>query len=326
MNIAWIDEQVRFWYGDLYEPMSRNDWDCVRRQLSKTVFSQRIFRFPSGNDVTTEDIEKCYGTYGAYRFKTNSDVVRDMSARASGGEVVYPVLMVDAVYDVAGSITYNRSPFKRNSLLWPLAYHEKENKHGFSDNTPWDEKVQKLVYRGSCSTSISSHKTPSGGTKPSRFEIVYNNYDYEWADLGLIRPEIMKVEPVMRAMVDKVTSSNLSIEDQMKCKWVLCVEGADISSSFGWVLASNCVPLHTYPFNHEVWYFNGLEAWKHFIPVKSDGSDIPEKVQWCMENDDRCKEIALNGREHMDRMEAGVQEVKDAVADMWRMPFQGEVV
>jgi hypothetical protein len=33
------------------------------------------------------------------------------------------------------------------------------------------------------------------------------------------------------------------------------------------------------------------------VPVKSDLSDLEEKIKWCRENDDKCKEIAKNAKD-----------------------------
>ena len=64
-----------------------------------------------------------------------------------------------------------------------------------------------------------------------------------------------------------------------------------------------------------------MEPWCHFTPIAIDGSDLSDKVQWCIEHDDMCQQIALNGRLHVAHMEAGVEKVKTALAALWRMPY-----
>jgi hypothetical protein len=39
-----------------------------------------------------------------------------------------------------------------------------------------------------------------------------------------------------------------------------------------------------------------MKEWEHYIPIKPDLSDIEEKYKWAIENDDKCKKIAENGR------------------------------
>lgn len=40
-----------------------------------------------------------------------------------------------------------------------------------------------------------------------------------------------------------------------------------------------------------MWYFPILKAYDDHVPVKEDLSDLEEKIQWCRDNDERCKKI-----------------------------------
>jgi len=44
----------------------------------------------------------------------------------------------------------------------------------------------------------------------------------------------------------------------------------------------------------EQWYYDKLKEWVHYVPVKDDLSDLNEKVQWCIDNDEKCKTISEN--------------------------------
>lgn len=43
-----------------------------------------------------------------------------------------------------------------------------------------------------------------------------------------------------------------------------------------------------------MWYFPLLQEWVDHVPVEADLSDLEEKIRWCRENDDKCREIAAN--------------------------------
>jgi len=43
-----------------------------------------------------------------------------------------------------------------------------------------------------------------------------------------------------------------------------------------------------------MWYFPLLEEWVDHVPVEADLSDLEEKIRWCRENDEKCREIASN--------------------------------
>jgi len=45
------------------------------------------------------------------------------------------------------------------------------------------------------------------------------------------------------------------------------------------------------------YYYEHLKEWEHYIPVKSDLSDLVEKAQWCVGNYDKARIIAENAYE-----------------------------
>ena len=45
------------------------------------------------------------------------------------------------------------------------------------------------------------------------------------------------------------------------------------------------------------WYYDDLEPWRHYVPVKSDLSDLRERITWCRANSDECRQIAARGQE-----------------------------
>jgi hypothetical protein len=50
-----------------------------------------------------------------------------------------------------------------------------------------------------------------------------------------------------------------------------------------------------------IWYFPLLRPHWDYVPVKSDLSDLREKIEWCRNNDIKCREIAKNARMLYDR-------------------------
>ena len=58
-------------------------------------------------------------------------------------------------------------------------------------------------------------------------------------------------------------------------------------------LKSNCVVLHVES-DQVQWYYHYLIPYVHYIPVQKDLSDIYEKIEFVFNNDDLCKQIAIN--------------------------------
>jgi c-di-AMP phosphodiesterase-like protein len=48
---------------------------------------------------------------------------------------------------------------------------------------------------------------------------------------------------------------------------------------------------------YKLWFEHLLEENVHYVKVKRDLSDLIQKILWCREHDEACKEIAKNARE-----------------------------
>jgi hypothetical protein len=46
--------------------------------------------------------------------------------------------------------------------------------------------------------------------------------------------------------------------------------------------------------NWKKWY--DLIEWVHYVPIKNDFSDLNEKIEWCLQHEEECKEIVKNAR------------------------------
>lgn len=47
----------------------------------------------------------------------------------------------------------------------------------------------------------------------------------------------------------------------------------------------------------KMWFFDMLVPGTHYIPINADLSNLLEKIQWCRDNDEECRQIAINARQ-----------------------------
>lgn len=97
----------------------------------------------------------------------------------------------------------------------------------------------------------------------------------------------------------ELLKGKIPISEILKYKYLPVVDGNDKSSSLGWVMGSNSVPIMPKPRYHSWLCEPWLEAGKHYVEVQRDFSDLPEKIEWCKRNDEKCKQIAENGKLYM---------------------------
>ena len=44
------------------------------------------------------------------------------------------------------------------------------------------------------------------------------------------------------------------------------------------------------------WYYDRLEPWVNFVPVRADLTDLAERLDWCRSHHAECEAIAAAGR------------------------------
>lgn len=332
----WLKKEtnVQFWFGDLWPLVKNQEWSVIFQFLQDCQFSRRIQKnYLTIDDCTIDHVRKKYKDYGEYRFRHASEVIQEIRTYLGQDldtfrQVMYPITMVDCIgREEYGLIAYNRQTYNRHIVLWPLQYHLDECRKGFDDVLSFQCKTFQVVFRGTCSSPLYSKqidvKPPI--MKTSRYEIIQLNHEYPWADLGLTKIELYENHPDYEKELpnlQKLNKGDLSREKQMHSKFILCIEGADISTSFGWALASHCVAIHPYPFLYEVWYFEGLKPWVHFIPIALDGSDLSLVIEWCRHHLSECETMAETSRRYMNRMcdPCTLTKIKRKVSFMWKLP------
>ncbi len=62
------------------------------------------------------------------------------------------------------------------------------------------------------------------------------------------------------------------------------------------LLLGCCVIKVTSPRNDRQWYYDRLQSFEHYVPVRADMSDLREQIAWCRDNPEFCERIAANGQ------------------------------
>jgi len=91
------------------------------------------------------------------------------------------------------------------------------------------------------------------------------------------------------------------IEDLYKYKYVLNVDGNVAAYRLGFLFSLNAV-VFIVEGKYKLWFQDKLVENKHYISIKSDLSNLKEKIYWCKNHDKECKEIAQNALEFHNKM------------------------
>ena len=160
-------------------------------------------------------------------------------------------------------------------------------------DTHWENKNSTLIFRGAIS---GLHVR--GFEKGPRVQAVTANfiYDNEDIDVGFADH---KNQTEYKKYVKK---RNSSMRDQLRYKYILSVPGNDVASGLKWQLASDSVVFMAKPTVISYAMEHLLVPFVHYVPVNDDYTNLMEMVEWARANDDKCKWIAQQATEYMNRL------------------------
>jgi len=170
-----------------------------------------------------------------------------------------------------------------------------------NESISWEDKKSVAFFRGTstgCGNDIYTNQ---------RIKLAY--LDSKWKDSNILDAKIVrwayrlkkteKDEMFNRINVKKLTSMGLElgnkvpIDELYKYKYVINVDGNVAAYRLGFLLSVNAV-VFIVDGKYKLWFQDKLVENKHYIRIKSDLSDLKEKIYWCKNHDAECKQIALN--------------------------------
>lgn len=86
----------------------------------------------------------------------------------------------------------------------------------------------------------------------------------------------------------------LSIQEQLQYKFILSIEGNEVATNLKWIAQSNSLCFMTRP-KFESWFMEGrLEASKHYVELRDDYADLPQKIKYYTEHPEEAELIISN--------------------------------
>ena len=198
---------------------------------------------------------------------------------------------------------------------WLRVSKEKEDKEDKEDKTnnslsDWDSKKPTAIFRGSTTGEGVTIET-NIRLKASHISYLHNleikDGEIPLLDAGItkwtLRPRKLKddmylqtVEKDSPPINNLKTASFLSPKEQEEYKYILYLDGHVSAFRLSSQLLSGSTVLIPSS-KWKMWYSHLLSQYTHYVPVKEDLSDLLQVIQWCRENDSKCKKIAENAKE-----------------------------
>jgi len=183
-------------------------------------------------------------------------------------------------------------------IIWKLAtsrhYSLLDKVH--REDTPWKEKIDMAVFRGQLTGSrdgYDKHKSDEENClNLRRCRLVYRH-----ANSTLINARLTSTRDRLPPVLNDVNlmARPVSIRKLLQFKGIVMLEGNDVASGLKWALLSQSVVLMPRPL-HTSWALEELlEPWVHYVPLNENATDVEEKMQWVIENDEAAQRIAERG-------------------------------
>uniref|UniRef100_A0A6C0H687 Glycosyl transferase CAP10 domain-containing protein n=1 Tax=viral metagenome TaxID=1070528 RepID=A0A6C0H687_9ZZZZ len=164
-------------------------------------------------------------------------------------------------------------------------------------NTDWKKKnINKAIFRGS--------PTGCGYTIDTNTRLKITTFDSPFLDVGITSKNIKSINSIS-IRFDPVyglgmlntnikPSSFITMENQSFYKYIIYIDGNVHAYRLLTILSLGSVVLRVMS-KYTSWIDTILKPNIHYLPIASDLSNLLDVVNWCNNNDVKCKKIANNG-------------------------------
>lgn len=125
--------------------------------------------------------------------------------------------------------------------------------------------------------------------KPHRIEFLRQYYGSDICDCGDVN---------VPSQTPEWSHPKISIWAHLEYKFILTLEGNDVATNLKWVMSSNSLAVMPIP-KYETWFMEGrLIANYHYVEIKSDYSDLEDRMNYYIAHPDEAEKIIKNANEY----------------------------
>jgi len=174
------------------------------------------------------------------------------------------------------------------------------NTDAFAANNPidWNARSDDIIWRGGANGLGHWTVDEATVTLPGVMQRLHMAHKCTSLDIDfrfVTKPGRHDYHPLKRAgfIGDYVPSHDWGAK-----KYAIDIDGyTNAWSNFMQRLKLGCCVLKVdSPFKYRQWYYDRIQPWEHFVPIKSDLSDLQQQVDWVRTNPEKAREIASNGQ------------------------------
>ena len=292
-NYILIKDRLKYYMNDIYDKkiiISNNNYTNKKNYIwnesnknNDEDYNYKIYKvnYESINNINTKH-HKNYLNDIRYILNIDKKINKNNFQVALGD--------IKKICNVRGTIAKSRNINDKNIILLKLNYKrhwksfDKVNKYDIE----FKKKNNKIIWRGVTTGHKDKNLNP-------RYILVNKYYNYPNKNIDIGFSSIVQGRNDFKKYIKK----SITIKNQLKCKYIISVEGNDVPTGLKWQLYSNSVVFMTKPKVVSWLMEDKLIPNVHYILLKDDYSDLIEKYNWALKNDQKCIEISKNATNYM---------------------------
>ncbi|NLS13572.1 lipopolysaccharide A protein [Vibrio sp. SM6] len=255
------------WHGKRqFERLNEQDKQHVESRLA---YYNKVTHFftPNANEAQYSTVAQFKKTKGWTYFFDLKAVIRQFAPNMAFNYLNGDIRHVPATPTFVKSRPIGGN--NQNSVL--LKLNKIRHFQFVNDTMPYQQKKESVVWRGV-------------GHQPHRKVVIHSYYQHPRCNIGQSKPQTG--EPWFKGF--------LSIEEQLKYKFLLAIEGNDVATNLKWAMSANSVVMMSKP-RYETWFMEGkLQAGVHYVELKDDYSDLIEKMDYYLAHEQEALAIINN--------------------------------
>ncbi len=169
-------------------------------------------------------------------------------------------------------------------------------KHFQANVIPWQQRLGIAFWRGS-TTGVRVDSSWGSIPRIKMCEICNAVDDPSLFDVG-----VTGLAQISKNEINEIRNSGLirdyfPITESNRYKYQIDIDGNTNAWAglFQKLLSDSVVLKIASPYQFKQWYYDRLVPWENYVPIESNASDLVEKVQWLIRNDDKARTIGKNG-------------------------------
>ena len=290
----------------------------IRRRLRAYMTPLPRIQMALGNGRLSRTDIRVVRIAGGYRVETQPEFFRSGLARgavrAFSATWIYWLAQADpAVPEIVADVSdgdhpgfadFTFSSFLPEKVLMPDAHFFRDRGYAatrdFAAQNPvdWDARSDDIVWRGGMNGAGLISDAPLLRDHPGvnqRLRMVAKGQELG-LDTAFVPGGGYQYEPYLRQV--GLMRPRVPANSWIGRKYAIDIDG--FSNAWDNLLThfhlGNCVFKVGSNFGYRQWYYERLEPFRHFIPVRADMSDLEEKVDWARSHDREAREIAHEGQ------------------------------